>query len=117
MNVRRTAKGAWSTLALMAFLLILPSGINSKNFTTMSEHFCEYCGHKFFDVRQLTATPCPRHPNGANKGNHKLYEGLPKSQYTCKYCGRQFRTILEMTGYPCQSHPNGNNKGNHSPAL
>lgn len=80
-----------------------------------NEFYCEYCGQKFFNVRQLTTTPCSRHPNGSNKGNHKLYEGTVKSQYTCKYCGRNFPTILFMTGMKCQDNPGGN--GNHSPAL
>lgn len=79
--------------------------------------YCEYCGHKFPDVRQLVAAPCGRHPDGANKGRHKLYEGQEKSVYTCKYCGRTFPSILVMTGAPCQYHPKGTNKGHHSPAL
>ncbi len=80
-------------------------------------YYCEYCGQKFTDVRQLTAISCARHPNGANKGKHKLYEGTQKSRYTCKYCGQQFASIQQMTGISCSRHPNGCNKGKHSPAL
>lgn len=80
-------------------------------------YYCEYCGHKFPDVRQLTSATCPRHPAGSNKGRHKLYEGSEKSEYTCKYCGKRFRTIMEMVGGTCVNHPDGSNKGSHSPAL
>ena len=68
----------------------------------MLNFYCEYCGRKFISVRGLTAEHCYRHPSGANKGFHKLYEGSEKSQYICKYCRR---------------HPNGAYKGFHTPAL
>ncbi|TXJ60346.1 hypothetical protein EPJ74_07040 [Brachyspira aalborgi] len=48
----------------------------------MSEKFyCEYCGEGFSSVSSLTSEDCPRHPNGSNKGKHKLYEGREKSQF------------------------------------
>lgn len=90
--------------------------LNDKNMEK-KVYYCEYCGHKFYDLRQLTGSTCSRHPNGSNKGNHKLYEGSEKSQYDCKYCGHRFKTIMQMTGSTCSRHPNGSNKGNHSPAL
>lgn len=80
-------------------------------------YYCEYCGHKFPDVRLLTSATCSRHPDGPNKGRHKLYEGTEKSSYICKYCGKKFPSILVMTGATCTYHPNGSNKGNHAPAL
>ncbi|MGL5958267.1 MAG: hypothetical protein ACRCZY_09615 [Phocaeicola sp.] len=83
----------------------------------MSTIYCEYCGHKFPNVRMLAGASCSRHPNGSNKGNHKLYEGTEKSKYTCKFCGKTFSSILAMVGGNCPYHPNGCNKGNHSPAL
>ncbi|WP_217451034.1 hypothetical protein [Bacteroides sp. Marseille-P8574] len=52
------------------------------------EFYCEYCGHKFPNVRLLVSGSCPRHPDGSNKGRHKLYEGSEKTKYTCKYCGK-----------------------------
>lgn len=99
---------------MLVFVSAAPQKHNNmekKNF------YCEYCGHKFPSVRLLTSSPCPRHPNGANKGPHKLYEGTEKSKYTCKYCGYQFYSILQMTSAPCPRHPKGSNKGNHAPAL
>lgn len=80
-------------------------------------YYCEYCGHRFPSVRLLTSALCVRHPDGPNKGRHKLYEGTEKSEYTCKYCGKKFPSIMMMTAAPCVNHPKGTNKGNHSPAL
>ena len=79
--------------------------------------YCKYCGQKFSSVSALTANKCQRHPNGAFKGNHELYEGSEKSKYTCKYCGQQFSSISSLTANKCHRHPNGAFKGNHSPAL
>lgn len=101
-------------LALLIFISATPQKRNNmekKNF------YCEYCGHKFPSVRILTSSPCPRHPDGAYKGPHKLYEGTEKSKYICKYCGHQFNTILQMCAAPCPRHPKGSYKGNHAPAL
>ena len=82
----------------------------------MSEKFfCEYCGQSFSSVSSLTGIYCSRHPDGANKGKHKLYEGGEKSQYTCKYCGQKFSSISSLTGNYCSRHPDG--KGKHAPAL
>ena len=83
----------------------------------MANYYCEYCGHKFSDPRQLASCNCSRHPDGANRGHHKLYEGSKKSQYICKYCGRKFPSIMQMVGYSCTCHPKGSNKGSHAPAL
>ncbi len=80
-------------------------------------YYCEYCGHKFPTVQSLVSGTCSRHPNGSNRGYHKLYEGSEKSKYTCKYCGHQYSTIMQMVGGTCPRHPNGSNKGNHAPAL
>lgn len=79
--------------------------------------FCEYCGHKFPDARMLASGTCPRHPDGANRGRHKLYEGTEKREYVCKFCGRKFPSILVMVGASCASHPAGANRGGHFPAL
>lgn len=83
----------------------------------MANFYCEYCGQKFSSVSSLTAASCPRHPNGSNKGKHKLYEGSEKSKYTCKHCGQSFSSIASMTAASCPRHPNGSNKGKHAPAL
>ena len=53
----------------------------------MANYYCEYCGTKYSSVTLLTGSSCHRHPNGPNKGKHKLYEGSEKRTYTCKYCG------------------------------
>lgn len=100
-------------------LLLSVLCFNDFNFNIMEKknYYCEYCGHKFPDVRQLTSGTCPRHPSGSNRGKHKLYEGSEKKEYTCKYCGKKFPSIMFMTGCSCVNHPDGPNKGNHSPAL
>ena len=41
----------------------------------MSDYYCEYCGRRYSNVRELTGNKCPRHPEGTNKGFHSLYEG------------------------------------------
>lgn len=79
--------------------------------------FCKYCGREAANVRVLTSCLCPRHPDGANKGKHVLYEGSEKSQYTCKYCGRTAASIRVLTSCVCPRHPAGANKGKHEPAL
>ena len=83
----------------------------------MANYYCEHCGQKFSSISSLTANSCHRHPNGTNKGKHKLYEGSEKSKYLCKYCGQSFTTLSSMTANVCHRHPNGVNKGKHAPAL
>lgn len=83
----------------------------------MANYYCEYCGTKSSSVAGLTAGSCMKHPSGANKGKHKLYEGSEKSQYVCKYCGNKSSSIMGLTSASCMRHPNGANKGKHSPAL
>lgn len=83
----------------------------------MANYYCEYCGDKFSSVSQLTSHKCGRHPDGNNKGRHKLYEGSEKTEYVCKYCGEKFRTISSMTSQKCWKHPDGRNNGRHAPAL
>ena len=83
----------------------------------MANYYCEYCGHKASSVNALTSASCPRHPDGPNKGKHKLYEGSEKSRYTCKYCGHTASSIASLTSASCPRHPNGANKGKHAPAL
>ena len=107
-----------SVTALLFGTLTTAGSLPEKGDNTMSAHYyCEYCGHKFPSVRLLTSGTCPRHPDGSNKGHHKLYEGTEKSEYTCKYCGKKFPSIQVMVGGQCVNHPKGENKGNHSPAL
>lgn len=83
----------------------------------MANFYCEYCGQKYSSVSSLTLGTCSRHPNGSNKGKHKLYEGSEKPKYTCKYCGQQYSSISSLTLGTCSRHPNGSNKGKHAPAL
>lgn len=91
--------------------------LQRKEYMEKKMYYCEYCGHKFPDVRSLVTATCPRHPDGSGKGRHKLYEGTEKKMYTCKYCGKQFPSIMLMTGGTCPYHPKGSNKGGHAPAL
>lgn len=83
----------------------------------MAKFYCEYCGTSASSVSSLTGGSCQRHPNGAYKGKHKLYEGSEKSKYTCKYCGTSASSIASLTGGSCQRHPDGAYKGKHAPAL
>lgn len=83
----------------------------------MANFYCEYCGVNRSSVSSLTGSTCGRHPDGPNKGRHKLYEGSEKKQYTCKYCGVNRSNIPSLTGSTCGRHPSGSNKGRHSPAL
>lgn len=106
-------------ICLLTLFTLNELNIHSKIEKNMEKehYYCEYCGHKFPNVRLLTSGSCPRHPDGSNKGCHKLYEGSEKMKYACKYCGKQFSSILLMVGGQCVNHPKGVNKGNHIPAL
>ena len=106
-------------MVVLVGLLLTSAALRQKtaNMEKAQTYYCEYCGKKFPDVRQLTSAPCPRHPDGSNKGRHKLYEGCEKQEYTCKYCGKKFPSIQVMTGGQCVNHPKGTNKGSHAPAL
>jgi hypothetical protein len=83
----------------------------------MSNFYCEYCGTKASSIFSLTSMTCQRHPLGAGKAKHKLYEGSEKSQYSCKYCGTSASSLFSLTTMSCQRHPNGAGKGKHAPAL
>jgi hypothetical protein len=83
----------------------------------MANFYCEYCGTKYSSVASLTSAQCLKHPNGPNKGKHKLYEGSEKPQYLCKYCGTKYSSLPSLTSSQCLRHPNGSNKGKHAPAL
>lgn len=62
------------------FLLSVITEAYEPNSITMERknYYCEYCGKKFPDVRTLTSGTCTYHPDGSNKGRHKLYEGTEK---------------------------------------
>lgn len=83
----------------------------------MTNYYCKYCGTKNSSISGLTTNSCPRHPLGANKGKHVLYEGSEKPKYSCKYCGTSNAAISGLTTNNCPRHPNGANKGKHEPAL
>lgn len=77
-------------------------------------YFCEYCGKMFHSVKDLSVNSCKRHPNGANEGCHKLYEGSLKRKYECVYCGKEAKSISDLTVNKCKYSPMG---GNHKPRL
>lgn len=83
----------------------------------MSKFQCKYCGTSSSGVSSLTSMSCNRHPQGAGKGKHVLYEGSEKPKYTCKYCGTSSSSISSLTSMSCNRHPNGPGKGKHEPAL
>ena len=83
----------------------------------MSKVYCKYCGSTASTIHDLTASSCPRHPLGYDKGRHVLYEGNEKSKYSCKYCGGTASSISTLTQSFCPRHPNGYDDGKHEPAL
>ena len=83
----------------------------------MANFYCEYCGTRQNSVAALTSLSCMRHPDGAGRGKHKLYEGNEKSKYTCKYCGTTQNSLSALTSLSCMRHPGGAGKGKHAPAL
>ena len=83
----------------------------------MAYYYCKHCGQRFTSVQTMTAMNCPRHPAGAYRGRHTLYEGSEKSRYTCKFCGQSFTSLQIMTAMKCYRHPAGAYKGKHEPAL
>lgn len=83
----------------------------------MPNYYCKHCGYKASSVSSLTSSSCLRHPTGAHKGKHALYEGDEKSKYTCKHCGRDASSLSSLTSGICLRHPDGPNKGKHQPAL
>ncbi len=99
------------------WLFILAIALLCSAFADKPHYYCEYCGQKFSSVSSLTSGRCQRHPDGAFKGRHKLYEGAEKDKYTCKYCGAQSSSLSSLTSGYCQRHPNGYFKGRHVPAL
>lgn len=76
------------------------------------EYYCEYCGKKFSDIRDLSINSCKKHPKGVYKGSHKLYRGQDKEKYTCRYCGKTARTISDLVSSTCKHAPK---KGWHRP--
>ena len=96
---------------------VVNKGKSAERKKAMPKVYCKFCGKSFNNVRSLTGANCMRHPNGACKGRHELYEGTEKSTYTCKYCGKSFKSLTSLTGADCMRHPNGACKGKHSPAL
>ena len=83
----------------------------------MARYYCKYCGRDTSSVQSLTSASCLRHPDGANKGKHALYEGEEKSRYTCRNCGRDSSSLSSLVSAFCLRHPDGANKGKHQPAL
>lgn len=106
MNVHRR----WVWLLVLAAGIVC-GGAAAENF------YCRYCGVRRSSVQSLTAGYCPRHPAGAGKGRHVLYQGSEKKQYTCMYCGVKRSDIASLTAGYCSRHPAGAGKGRHEPAL
>jgi hypothetical protein len=80
-------------------------------------YYCKHCGTKASSIASLTASSCSRHPVGAHKGKHTLYEGAEKPKYECKHCGNSTSSISSLTASTCPRHPLGTHKGRHEPAL
>jgi len=80
-------------------------------------YYCKYCGTKSSSIASLTAGLCFRHPAGANKGKHALYQGAEKPKYECQYCGTSYSSLSSLTAGLCYRHPLGANKGHHEAAM
>ena len=80
-------------------------------------YYCKYCGIKASSIANLTGLSCPRHPAGAGKGKHALYQGSEKPKYECQHCGISAASLMNLTAASCPRHPLGPNKGHHEPAL
>ncbi len=76
------------------------------------EYYCEYCGKKFSDARDLSINSCKKHPKGVYKGSHKQYRGGKKDRYECRYCGKSARTVSDLVSNTCKHAPK---KGWHRP--
>lgn len=76
------------------------------------EYYCEYCGKRFSNVRDLSINSCKKHPKGVYKGSHKLYRGGKKDRYECRYCGKGARSISDLISTTCKHAPR---KGWHRP--
>ena len=85
----------WGQTIRMPRLFCFTFNLNLK---PMPNYYCENCGHRFADVRQILTATCSRHPDCSNRDRHKLYEGTGKSKDTCKYCGHTFSSIMQMVG-------------------
>jgi hypothetical protein len=79
--------------------------------------YCKYCGAKAPSIASLTASSCPRHPSGAHKGKHVLYQGAERSKYECQHCGANASSSASLTASSCPRHPLGGHKGRHDPAM
>ncbi len=69
------------------------------------EYYCEYCGKKFSDARDLSINSCKKHPKGVYKGSHKQYRGGKKDRYECRYCGKSARSISDLVSSTCSHSP------------
>ncbi|NIZ19842.1 hypothetical protein [Entomospira culicis] len=68
----------------------------------MAENFyCECCGKKYSNVRDLTSNSCSKSPTK----KHVLYEGSEKKQYTCKLCGKMYSNLVDLTSNSCSKSP------------
>jgi len=83
----------------------------------MADFYCKHCGFQSPNASNVTASYCPKHPFGPNKGKHALYEGSEKAEYTCVNCRSTAPSIAGLTANRCSKHPKGENKGRHEPEL
>ncbi len=79
-------------------------------------YYCKHCGNRASSIASLTAATCFRHPVGAHKGKHALYEGDERSKFECKHCGTDASSMSSLTPATCFRDPLGANKGHHEPA-
>jgi uncharacterized protein YgiM (DUF1202 family) len=88
------------------------SPIPKKVIMEKPNYYCENCGKKYTNVKDLLSNSCPQNPNGVYKGTHSLYQGSEKLKYFCKYCGKSYSNLFDLCNNTCTGQ-----KGHHRPAL
>jgi hypothetical protein len=137
-KTEREEKSPWKSVVTILVILVIgyyqffgkKKSASSKGSTSKAKYsppkkvimerqsyYCENCGIKFSNPRDLLSNSCHQHPNGFGKGKHILYQGSEKSKYFCKFCGTSFSNLRDLCGNSCAKHPYGFGKGHHRPAL
>ena len=85
----------------------------NSNQSSQPHYYCELCGAKFSNPKDLLNNSCLKNKVGMNIGYHVLYEGGEKNIYTCRYCGKQYSSIKDMVYNSCPRREFGER---HAPA-
>jgi len=110
--------GFWIIIILIGIAKYSKSGSSNKKSTAPMKSvietrnfYCENCGVKKTNLKELLNYSCIENNNG--KGKHILYQGTEKSEYLCKWCGSKHSNLRVLCSYSCINSP----VGKHRPAL